>query len=209
LPVPESAALPATSGCDPATPSLERSRLHARCRSDVSSRAHAPLTGQPYARVFHTDEKTGELHCHLAVDLIDRQTLTAKPLPFYKLRFKALARKLEEEFDLTRVNNYRENPIKYGATKAEEQQAQRLGFDKEAVRNTIRHCWDASDCGRSFDAAIAGVGLILAKGDRGHGNYLVIDPKGGLHVLSLNAPKRCVRILCLLFSHVLGFHLRV
>lgn len=41
----------------------------------------AGLTGQPYARVFHTDEKTGELHCHLAVDLIDRQTLTASPCP--------------------------------------------------------------------------------------------------------------------------------
>ncbi len=143
----------------------------------------AGLEGQPYARVFHTDEKTGEIHCHLAVSLIDEQTHKAKAVPFYKLRFKALARTLEKEFDLTRVKNHRDSPIKYGATKDEEQQAQRLGFSKEDIRNTIRNCWDRADCGQSFEAELTDMGLILAQGDRGKGNYLVIDPKGGLHVL--------------------------
>jgi hypothetical protein len=98
----------------------------------------AGLEGQPYARVFHTDELTGEIHCHLAVSMIDEQTHHAKAMPFYKLRFKALARKLENEFDLTRVSNHRDGPIKYAATRNEEQQAQRLGFKKEAVRNLMR-----------------------------------------------------------------------
>jgi len=154
----------------------------------------AGLEGQPYARVFHTDEKTGEIHCHLGVSLIDEETHHAKPLPFYKLRFKALARRLEEEFGLTRVKNHRDGPIKYGATKNEEQQAQRLGFDKDAVRNAIRQCWDASDCGRSFDDALAEAGLILAQGNRR--DYVVIDPKGGLHVLGkriLDVPASQVR----------------
>jgi hypothetical protein len=38
----------------------------------------AGLEGQPYARVFHTDEKTGEIHCHLATSIIDEQTHHAK-----------------------------------------------------------------------------------------------------------------------------------
>jgi len=141
----------------------------------------AGLEGQPNAEVFHTDEKTGEIHCHLGVSLIDEQTHKAKAVPFYKFRFKALARKLEVEFDLTRVRNHRDGAIKYGATKNEERQAQRLGFSKEAVRNSIRNCWDATDCGRGFDDALAEAGLILAQGDRR--DYLVIDMKGGLHAL--------------------------
>jgi Relaxase/Mobilisation nuclease domain len=145
--------------------------------------ARLGLTGQPRADVYHVDEKTGKMHLHLAISLIDEQTLKVKPLPYFKLRLKSLARELEKEFNITQVKNHRDGSIKYGVTKAEEQQAQRLGFDKEAVRNTIRRCWDAADCGRSFDAALAEAGLILAKGDRGHGNFLVIDPKGGLHVL--------------------------
>jgi hypothetical protein len=129
----------------------------------------AGLEGQPYARVFHTDEKTGEIHCHLGVSLIDEDTLKAKQLPFFKLRFKALSRSLEKEFDITRVTNEREGPIKYAAKKNEQQQAQRLGVDKDAIRNTIRACWDQSDCGKSFQAALEHEGMILAQGDqRGH-----------------------------------------
>jgi len=142
----------------------------------------AGLEGQPYARVFHTDEKTGEMHCHLAVSLIDEQTHHAKPLPFYKFRFKALARKLEIEFGLTRVRNRRDSPIEHAATRNEEQQAQRHGFGKEAVRNSIRQCWDASDCGHAFDDALAEAGLILAQGSRR--SYVVIDLKGGVHSVS-------------------------
>jgi hypothetical protein len=79
------------------------------------------LTGQARAMVFHIDEQTGEPHMHLAFSLIDEETLKAKPLPFFKLRLKALARELEEEFDITRVTNEREGPIKYAAKKNEQQ----------------------------------------------------------------------------------------
>jgi len=130
----------------------------------------AGLEGQPYARVFHTDEKTGELHCNLGVSLIDEQTHHAKAVPFYKFRFKALARKLEVEFNLTRVSNHRDSAITYGATKNEERQAQRLGFKKEAVRNLMRQCWDTTErgpqFGHGFDDALAEAGLILAQGNQ-------------------------------------------
>jgi hypothetical protein len=148
----------------------------------------AGLQGQPYARVFHTDEKTGEIHCHLGVSLIDEQTHHAKAVPFYKLRFKALARKLEVEFDLTRVKNERDSPIKYAATKNEERQAQRLGVDKDAIRNTIRACWERSDCGRSFDDALANEGMILAQGTRR--DYVIIDHAGGIACARQTHPRR-------------------
>jgi hypothetical protein len=139
------------------------------------------LTGQPYAAVFHLDERTGERHLHLGISLIDAEAMKAKPVPFFKSRLKALARELEEEFDITRVKNEREGPIQYAATKNEQQQAQRLGVDKEALRNTIRACWDRSDCGRGFDDELAHEGLILAQGNRR--DYVVIDHAGGVHAL--------------------------
>lgn len=141
------------------------------------------LTGQPHAFAFHLDAKTGQVaNAHLAVSVLDEATGKTRPLPFYALKVKALARQLEEEFDLTRVRNHREGPIRYGATRNEERQAQRLGFKKEAVRNPIRRCWDATDCGRGFDDALAEAGLILADA-RPRRDYVVIDPTGGLHAL--------------------------
>jgi hypothetical protein len=139
------------------------------------------LTGQGRAVYFHVKDATGERHMHAAWSLIDPDTLKAIPLPYFKFRLKSLARELEKEFGLTRVKNEREGPIKFAATRDEQQQAQRLGVDKDAVRNAIRACWDRSDCGRSFEAALAEEGLVLAKGDKR--DYLVLDHAGGLHAL--------------------------
>jgi hypothetical protein len=139
------------------------------------------MTGQPRAVYFHIDDKTGERHMHIGFSLIDAETMKAKPLPFFKFRLKALARELENEFDITRVKNERDGPILYAATKNEQQQAQRLGVDKDAIRNAIRACWERSDCGRSFDDALASEGYILAQGTRR--DYVVMDHAGGLHAL--------------------------
>lgn len=140
------------------------------------------LTGQPRAIAFHTNEKTGHEHMHVAWSRIDQNTLTAKQLPFFKDRLKKISRELELHFGLTVVKNEREGPIKYAPTRAQEEQARRLGVDIHQVRNTIRACWDRSDCGRTFEAALADQGLTLAQGDRR--GFVVIDDRGGLHVLS-------------------------
>jgi hypothetical protein len=140
------------------------------------------LTGQPYAIAFHTDELTGDMHMHLAVSLIDAETMTAKRLPFYGLRMKRISRELEKEFGLEPVRNEREGPIKYAAKKDEQRQAQRLGVDKDAIRNTIRACHDRTQCGREFDNELANEGLILALGGERRA-YVVIDHAGGVHAL--------------------------
>ena len=139
------------------------------------------LTGQPRAIAFHTSEKNGHEHMHLTWSRIDQDTMTARPLPYFKLRLKEVSRELEIRFDLTRVRNEVEGPIRYAPTRAEEEQGRRLGIDIREVRQSIRDCYDRSDCGRSFEAALADEGLILAQGERR--DFIVIDPQGGMHAL--------------------------
>jgi hypothetical protein len=139
------------------------------------------LTGQPRAISFHTFEHNGDEHMHIAWSRIHENTLTALPLPFFKQRLKKISRELEVEFALQPVTNRREGNIKFAPTRAEHEQARRLGLDIHEVRNVIRNCWDRSDCGSSFQAALEHEGLTLAQGDRR--NFVVIDHAGGIHAL--------------------------
>jgi hypothetical protein len=139
------------------------------------------LSGQPRAIAFHTNLETGHEHMHLAISRIDQDTLKAIPLPFFKNRLKEACRELEIELGLTRVKNERDGAIKYAPTRSEEEQSRRLGMNIYDIRNTIRDCYDRSDCGRSFEAALAREGLLLARGDQR--DYVVLDPQGGMHAL--------------------------
>ncbi len=140
------------------------------------------LTGQPRAITFHTYEHNNDQHMHVAWSRIDQDTLTAKPLPFFKERLKKISRELELHFGLEPVTNRREGHIKYAPKRAEHEQARRLGLDAHELRNTIRDCWDHSDNGRSFQAALEHEGMTLALGERR--DFVVIDQRGGTHVLS-------------------------
>lgn len=140
------------------------------------------LTGQPRAVAFHTAEDTGHSHMHIAWSRINEETLTAKPLPFFKHRIKQVCRQLEEHFGLTPVPNQREGSIRFAPTRDEEEQARRLQVDVHATRETIRDCFDRSDCGRSFRDALAQERLMLARGDRR--DFLIVGREGGIHALS-------------------------
>lgn len=139
------------------------------------------LNDQPRAIAFHVEVETGERHMHVAWSRIDEETLTAKPLPFYKDRLKKVSRELEMHFGLTLVPNHRADDIKYAPTRGEDEQARRLGLDAHELRQSIRSCWERSDCGKSFEAALAEVGMVLATGERR--DFLVIDQAGGMHAL--------------------------
>ena len=65
------------------------------------------LTGQPRAIAFHTYERNGDEHMHVAWSRIDQNTLTAIPLPFFKERLKKISRELELHFGLEPVTNQR------------------------------------------------------------------------------------------------------
>ncbi len=139
------------------------------------------LTDQPRAIAFHTDKQTGHEHMHVAWSRIDDVTMTAKPLPFFKLRLKEVSRELEQELGLTQVRNDRERPEIRAAHRGEQAQAKRLGNDDRALRNAIRDAWERADSGKGFVAALETQGLILCAGDRR--DYVVMDEKGGTHAL--------------------------
>jgi len=145
------------------------------------------LKDQPRAIAFHTYEHNGDEHMACCMEPYRR-------LPFFKDRLKTISRELEKEFGLEPVNNEREGPIKYAPTRAQEEEARRLGTDIHEIRNTIRDCYDRSDCGVSFQAALEQEGLTLAQGDRR--DFVVIDHAGGLRVLSkriLDVPAATIR----------------
>jgi hypothetical protein len=139
------------------------------------------LKDQPRAIAFHISEDTGHPHMHIAWSRIDAENLTAKPLPFYKQRLKKISREIEDHFGLMPVRNQRESAIRYAPTRGEEQQARRLGLDIHHTRETIRKCFEGSNCGHSFQAALTQERLTLARGDRR--DFLVIDQRGGMHAL--------------------------
>jgi hypothetical protein len=139
------------------------------------------LGGQPRAVAFHTDRRTGGEHMHLAFSRIDPETLTARKLPFFKRRLNTLSRELETELGLAAVPATRTSVIKYAPLRPQEEQARRLGVDIRDVLETVRECFDRSDCVRSFAAALAHKDLALAQGERR--DFVVVDHAGGIHAL--------------------------
>jgi hypothetical protein len=138
------------------------------------------LTDQPRAICFHIDQITGQEHMHVAWSRIDMDTMRAVPLPFFKERLKSVARELEIELGLARVKNERDGAVR-APGRNEFEEARRLGVDIQAVRQGIRDCFEHSDNGRSFEAALAERGWVLAEGDRRA--FVVIDHEGGIHAL--------------------------
>lgn len=138
------------------------------------------LGGQSRAIAFHTFEN-GDSHMHVAWSRIREDDLTAVPLPFFKRRLKKLSRELELEFALEPVTSRRPDNIRFAPTRAEQEQARRLGLNIHEIRNTIRGCYERSDCGASFQAALEHEGMRLAQGERR--DFVVIDQAGGLHAL--------------------------
>jgi hypothetical protein len=131
--------------------------------------------------VFHHQED-GTTHMHMAWSRIDLETMRAIDPGLYKNKLVEVSRQLEGELGLTPVSSER-NPEHQtlSAGRDEFEQSRRLGTDLREIRETIRDCWDRSDNGQSFSAALESEGLILARGDRR--DFVVVDHEGGDHAL--------------------------
>lgn len=140
---------------------------------------HLGFNGQPRAIVFH--RKDGHEHMHLVWSRIGDDMRAIDP-GLYKRKLKEICRKLEKEMGLQQVRNERDPHEPGGAGRGEYEQARRLKTDIKEIRASIRDCWDRSDNGRSFTAALEAQGLVLAQGDRRA--FVVIDARGGYHALS-------------------------
>ena len=136
---------------------------------------------QPRAVIFH--QKAGQEHMHLVFSRIDPNDLRAIDPGLYKRKLKEICRKLEKEMGLQQVKNDRDPDEKtQPAARPEFEQSRRLQTDLKAIREDIRDCWDRSDNGRSFVAALNEKGFVFARGDRR--DFVIVDQKGGDHALA-------------------------
>jgi hypothetical protein len=127
------------------------------------------LTGQPRVVVFH--EKEGRRHCHAVWSRIDAQTMTAKPLPFFKRRLNEIAKQLylDHGWELPKgfADTQKRDPLNF--TLEEWQKAKRAGLDAKQLKASAQEAWAMSDNAASFGKAMEERGLFLARGDRrGH-----------------------------------------
>ena len=124
------------------------------------------LAGQPRIVVFH--EKEGRRHCHAVWSRIDADTMTAKPLPFFKMKLREISKGLylEHGWQMPRgfMDGKERDPRNFSL--AEWQQAKRMGRDPKQLKALIQECWSVSDSRASFEKALETRGLYLARGDR-------------------------------------------
>ena len=138
--------------------------------------------GQGRAIAFH-HQPGGNTHMHIAWSRIDLEQRRARDPGLYKNKLKEISRQLECELGLTRISSERPAGRKTRAPGRKEfEQARRLGTGIAEIREAIRACWDSADNGRSFMAALAAHGLVLARGERR--DFVIVDHAGGLHALS-------------------------
>lgn len=127
------------------------------------------LGGQPRMIVFH--EKEGRRHCHAVWSRIDPETMTARPLPFFKTKLRDISKELylEHGWRMPRglMDSKERDPRNFDL--AEWQQAKRASRDPRQLKETVQECWAVSDSQASFEKALEVRGLYLARGDRrGH-----------------------------------------
>ena len=152
---------------------------------EVLEREEKRLGFTGHARVwsFHIQEN-GDRHLHAAWFRVDPETNRAHDPGLYKLRLKELARTLEKEFALREVSNHRKPEDRARiADRKEVEESRRLGTDVRAIRTAILDCFEQSDSGKAFNAALDAQGLMLANGDR-RDCFVVIDEAGGQHALN-------------------------
>ena len=142
------------------------------------------FSGLPRAWSFHVNEKTGEMHAHMAWFRVDAETGTARDPGLFKLRLMEVARASEIELGLRQLDNNRQPLDTARAPERKEmEESRRLGTDVRAIRAAILDCLEHSDNGRAFKAALEDRGLILANGDR-RDCFVVLDQAGGQHALN-------------------------
>lgn len=140
------------------------------------------LGDQPRAVVRHI--KHGREHVHVVWSRIDADHMRAiSDSHNYKIH-EQVARQLEREFGLERVEGVHTGDRDQGRpvaeiTQAEQQQAERLGLSVATVKTEVQAAWRASRSGEAFASNLAIYGHILARGDRR--DLVIVDRAGGEH----------------------------
>lgn len=144
--------------------------------------ARLGLTGQPRAIVFH--EKEGRRHAHCVWSRIDADTMTARPLPFFKTKLMRISRDLYLDHGWTMPKGIARagNRNLTNFSLAEWQQAKRQGVDPRWIKEAVQACWTQSDNRPSFKHSLEERGLFLARGDRR--GIVILDYDGAVQALT-------------------------
>ncbi len=140
------------------------------------------LTGQ--ARVVVIHEKEGREHCHIVWSRIDLDRMTAISDSHNYRKHEEVARALEKEFGLERVQGVhveRDGKPRPERTPSHREmlQAERTGLDTQQAKELLTGIWNSTKSGKGFQSALEKQGWILARGDRR--DFVAIDPGGGVH----------------------------
>jgi hypothetical protein len=115
---------------------------------------------------------------HVVWSRIDADTLTARNMPHYKNRLKALSRELFLHHDWDLPDGLRRDGGRspFNFTLAEWQQAKRLKLDPREIKQSFREAWERSDDMKSFTHALEDRGYFLCRGDRR--GFVALDVNG-------------------------------
>lgn len=140
------------------------------------------MEDQPRVLVFH--EKEGRRHAHAVYSRIDSETMTAIDLPYFKNKLMDVSKSLYLEHGWKMPDGFRDkdrgNPLNY--TRAEWQQAMRIGRKATDIKRELQESWAASDNRKSFENELGELGYILARGDRR--GYVAVDVYGEVYPLN-------------------------
>ncbi|MBL1294531.1 MAG: hypothetical protein COB61_011770 [Thiotrichales bacterium] len=140
------------------------------------------LEDQPRVIVFH--EKEGRRHAHCVWSRLDTQTMTAKNMSHDRKKLGSISKFLFLEHGWQLPEGFKDrdkkNPLNY--TRAQWQQAARIGRRPADIKRELQECWSASDSKKSFESALRESGYFLAKGDRR--GYVCVDIHGEVYSLS-------------------------
>ena len=139
------------------------------------------LEGQPRVVVFH--EKEGRRHAHCVWSRIDTENMIAIPLPHTKLKLRDISTSLflENGWKLPEGlrDKSRKNPLNY--SRAEWQQALRIGRKPDDIKRELQECWAISDSKQGFESALQETGYTLAQGRHG---FVAVDVHGEVYSLT-------------------------
>ncbi|MEO0379299.1 MAG: AAA family ATPase [Pseudomonadota bacterium] len=140
------------------------------------------LVGQPRVIVFH--EKNGRRHAHVVWSRIDVASMTAINMPHYKRKLTRQAHQiyLQQGWDVPKGFERFEDRDPLNMSRQEAQQAKWTGRDRAALKAMFRGCWEQSDSGPAFAAALHAQGYVLARGTRR--GVVAVDAEGKVWSLS-------------------------
>ncbi|GAB1256165.1 hypothetical protein NBRC116494_06670 [Aurantivibrio plasticivorans] len=140
------------------------------------------LEGQPRVVVFH--EKEGRRHAHCVWSRINTDEMKAVNISHPKLKLNDISKSLYLEHGWKMPEGFKDktkkNPLNF--TRAEWQQAKRVGRKASDIKSELQECWAISDTKTSFEHALREKGYFLAKGDKR--GFVALDVYGEVYSLT-------------------------